>query len=355
MKHTSGLLSLFNRKPGEETTKTVCIKNVGQKPLKFTHNIPGTPYFSSEFPVNHVLSTGMSANISLTFKASTHQHYLDEIEFQTSVGDFRIPIVANMPRHLLKFPKRVSFNYCVVGKLYRRRFRLKNSGELCSEFRWDSAGPFSFEPSTGVLEPEESTFITVSYQAKVACSVEAVAVCYYGENVAQPLAIDAVSKYAHLALSHEVVDFEQLTLNQRRAKSITLHNPSAVEASFNVLRREHSAFTVKPERGCVKPGETLELDVVFHPSRVAIFNETVELRLAHTVRRFVCTGKSIGKSYHDCKQGPFKLFLFISRSAPNVEISASRLDFGDVQVGSTTTKTFTISNRSSCPTFYQVF
>lgn len=36
-----------------------------------------------------------------------------------------------------------------------------------------------------------------------------------------------------------------------------------------------------------------------------------------------------------------------------VELSASKIDFGDVEVGTTTVKSITVSNRSPCPTYYQ--
>jgi hypothetical protein len=144
--------------------------------------------YSLNYPQLINLGAGISKILSINFRPLSYIQYEDYLEFITSFGSFKIPLIATLPQHKLEFPSTINFGLCSVNQKTFKKFIIKNIGDKKTQFKWilptesneddeaiDSMEklrvplqvPFTIDPLEGQLEPREKISVTVGFAPEV--------------------------------------------------------------------------------------------------------------------------------------------------------------------------------------------
>lgn len=100
-------------------------------------------------------------------------------------------------------------------------------------------------------------------------------------------------------LSTSAIDFGTCQLKASRKSTLTITNAVA-HLPMHFELRPPSHFSVSPARGVVSAGGTVEVEIVFHPSRLGPYDEPLTLRANGTVTRTVSLrGTSVFRAVTD--------------------------------------------------------
>ncbi|XP_013412505.1 cilia- and flagella-associated protein 65-like [Lingula anatina] len=343
--------------PGREYTKNITLKNVKVKTQKLKYSAPSTRFFSTLYPKPIVLSAGTSFTLPVTFRPLEKNEYEDKIEFECTEGNFEVPIKAVLPKFEIALPELLNFQMCAVEDQIQLTFELKNTSELFTPFQWEVEDPFIIEPSEGALEPFTSCVLTATFKPKGASVYVAEAVCKYGAEFteAQGLKLNGIGKYPHLLVSSVGKPVEELNRDDKEAvahfgeipvgksveKFVELHNLSPVNAPFSVqqpassISRIDCVYRCPQKNGIVPPMSSVRIPIYFCPNTVGTtsidyFHVSAIGNVSKTVIK--CVGSSRG---------------------PAVELSTSVINFLQIDIGDTSTRSLEIRNKSDIEATFQ--
>jgi hypothetical protein len=167
------------------------------------------------------------------------------------------------------------------------------------------------------------------------------------------LKIQAIGKYSFLAVENGEthLDFGSVFVGSTVEKTFTLHNPSAVPAfklggsltlqvpsNFKIRSAEGDPepyFSISPSSGTIMPGKSINVSGTYGPTAAGYAStDYFEITtLSGNNIRISMSGKGAG---------------------PEVTISTSIVNFGDVEMGSYGARGIHMTNNSNCNAFYQV-
>ena len=261
---------------------------------------------------------------------------------------FRVTSPASTPPRFPtpQIPEIVDFGYGAVNELMQKDFTFTNDGEVAVDFAWKVNPPFTFEPTTGHLEPGESArvhceFTPVDATVNVCNAVCSVQPAHDFHDGMKPLGtrVNAVGKYPFVRLSDKDLDFGEVLVGKTVEMSVKLLNQSVVPVTYACERVE------------------AEHDHVF---RVGARGGTLD-REAHDVIRVQYTpampGTFTTESFRfTTPGGRSDTVLRLSGTAvgPSVSLSSTTLNFGSVVSGNSARRTFDVMNQSDVPCHWQI-
>ena len=261
---------------------------------------------------------------------------------------FRVTSPASTPPRFPtpQIPEIVDFGYGAVNELMQKDFTFTNDGEVAVDFAWKVNPPFTFEPTTGHLEPGESArvhceFTPVDATVNVCNAVCSVQPAHDFHDGMKPLGtrVNAVGKYPFVRLSDKDLDFGEVLVGKTVEMSVKLLNQSVVPVTYACERVE------------------AEHDHVF---RVGARGGTLD-REAHDVIRVQYTpampGTFTTESFRfTTPGGRSDTVLRLSGTAvgPSVSLSSTTLNFGSVVSGNSARRTFDVLNQSDVPCHWQI-
>ncbi|KAG8465690.1 hypothetical protein KFE25_002997 [Diacronema lutheri] len=333
--------------PGGEYTKKLTIKNLGAEVQKLRYRLPATTFFSMGFPEPFKLSSGMSRTLEVSFRPIRKEPYDDYIEVFTAKGSMFIPIKATIPSTELAVPTNLDFGFWPVHERTTRTFMVRNLGELPASFRWESHAPFTIEPAGGTLPPYGKQALRITFAPTEAVATVAHFTCVqYDQNgeltrLRYPMRVGGIGKLPFVSVMSETLDFGQVLTGTPASRMFRLRNAAQVHATYAITRDEKDrepVFHFQPAVGTVPADGLKILTVTYRPRHSATRSEE-----HYTVRtpggnelRLTLIGEAVG---------------------PRVELSATSLDFGDVELVQprrAVSRVLTISNAADAPTRYQL-
>mmetsp|Transcript_4655 Transcript_4655/g.15410 ORF Transcript_4655/g.15410 Transcript_4655/m.15410 type:complete len:619 (+) Transcript_4655:538-2394(+) len=323
---------------GGEYIRQLLVKNVSNKTQKIKYKLPATKYFSMEFPEVIKLSPGMSYNITVVFRPVRHEPYEDYVEVLTTRGSFIIPIRAVLPTVNMQVPANLEFGYCPAKEAAKRTFQMVNTGELEVSFAWKISTPFMFSPSNGRLAPGETCHVEATFTPEDASVFTASAICLLDGDLSLSTNVSGIGKFPYLALSGSTAEFGDVLVGRTSDVMLRLSNYSLVTASFTIKPRTSdgdNVFEVAPTSGVLAP------------------NSFEMVRVSYTP---VTSGTFSSESFKVDTPGGNGLELVARGNAaqPEVSLSAAALNFGNVEVGQSSSRVIYIENSSDVVVAYQV-
>ena len=346
---------------GGEYERRLTIKNTHDKLQVISYKLPRQKAtFFVDFPEPVSLSSGMSHSLSIRFRPSELVEYNDEMEICVrGRGSFFIKLVALTPYAHLTTPEKHDFELCPVHVATSFTFPIVNSGTVPLAVTWEVPQPFTIEPKRISLEEGQQTNVTVTFLPTDAKPVVAQAVCRIDESgdAIAFVRFSGISKFGFLQLKEGgrllggdttsaskgaasgklsvdaqpsaniacsgtgrdvTVDFGPLLTSTRTTRYLTLVNPSEVDVDYQIKRLDKDitgAFFISPLAATVpRRGGEVRLAIRFDPKNTGAHYASsyiVESISCGSLLRFQCSGEAVG---------------------PEVALSASAIDFGDVDV-----------------------
>lgn len=311
---------------GGEYERKFVIKNVHDKRQIISYKLPKQKAtFFVEFPEPATISSGMSYSLLVRFRPIELVEHHDELEINVKGrGSFKIRLDAYTPYAHLTTPSKFDFNMCPVNVSSRHVFQIKNTGTVPLSFYWEIPQPFSLEPSHGSLIEGQSMDVTVAFTPTSACAGVAQAICRLDEtnDIIAVTNFSGIGKFAFIRLkdcNEGTVDFGNVLTSTSEVKYLSLVNPSFVDTDFDLGLTNPditNAFIITPMSGTVPRGGETRLTIKFNPKNSGAHytsDFSVNSVSCATISKFRLTGSAVG---------------------PKVHLSASNVDFGDVDIES---------------------
>ncbi|RKP21000.1 hypothetical protein ROZALSC1DRAFT_27569, partial [Rozella allomycis CSF55] len=350
---------------GGEFVQNIVIKNVSPLTQKITYTLPRSKIFSMEFPEVKILSTGMSWTIPVTFRPVKKEEYKDNIEFKLANRCFYFTIAASLAKHEITFDSTVNFGYCPVNEIETRVLKIKNTGELTTEFKWDYPDLFKMHPSSGSLKPKESVAVEIQFLPRDASKIEGLAVCAFGENLynsnadksvslTQNLLLQGIGKYPFIKpilnenITRETtgtykINFGTVLIGKSYTRRIEIANLTKVKANFSVKQVEFvgtkhhgSPFEFNILKGQINNESSTSFQITYKPKApgsVSVYEYVVKTLSGNQIK-LCLAGRAEGPKYH---------------------ISNKIIQFGDVELGTSISKILVFSNLSKINLTYQFY
>ncbi|XP_037379967.1 cilia- and flagella-associated protein 65 [Talpa occidentalis] len=341
---------------GKEITKNLVLKNLSFKTQKMKYRPPKSKFFFTIIPQPIFLSPGITFTLPIIFRPLEEKEYLDQLWFEKEEGVFSVHLRATLPCHMLICPLSLQLPMCAVGDMVEAWFCLDNVGDLTSCYNWEFPNPFQMLPTTGLLEPGQSSRIKVTFQPLMAIIYEVQASCWYGERGQQKCSIQlqAVGKCAQLLVSirqkcpgdqdvegfQKVLHFGSVAVGCTAERQIKLYNPSVVSAPFRIevaqdMLVKDSAFSCPKVQGVVPPGGKKCVSVFFHP-------RTLDIRTMgyFSIIPSGCATQTLLKVVGFCR-------------GPAVSLQHDCIDFTRVTLGECSEQPLWIENKSDCTARFQ--
>ncbi|KAL5005595.1 hypothetical protein ScPMuIL_016753 [Solemya velum] len=342
--------------PGREYTRNIILKNVKVKTQKIKYVVPSTRFFSTLYPKPIVLSAGTSFSLPITFRPLEKVSYQDKVEFHTKDGSFDVSIKAILPQIDIDVIDEMNFNMCAAKDTVETEIQVSNTGDLETIVHWDVGLPFCIEPRESVIKPGMSASFQARFKPLTATVHEAAAVCFYGPNKSQSKVtrLRGIGKYPHIIVSspgqiataidkdnlEAVAEFDQAEVNSQVQKWVELHNLSPVRAPYKVehpsgLSRLDTVFHCPQKNGVVPPMASVKIPIVYNPNTV----DTTSIDYFHVV----AIG-NVSKSVIKC---------IGSSKGPILQLSSRVVNFKQIDIGETATRTIELYNGSDVEAVYE--
>eukprot|EP00892_Ulva_mutabilis_P010109 jgi/Ulvmu1/7470/UM037_0013.1 len=317
---------------GGEYHRTLLVQNVSDHTIKFNYKLPQSKYFTMAFPEPIKLMAGMSTPLQVTFRPVKLLPYSDEVQLITEDGTISVPITAYVPQAQVEMPVQLDFGFCAVNEVIIHKFYVHNVGDLPVSLAWKMPSLFLVEPVRCVdLRPGKKCEFEASFTPSEAAVFTGSAICSLSTGSNMIMRVTAIGKFPYLSVESTAVDHGKVLVGATSASSVKLANQSLVPANFSVyddLPKDDQVFRLSPRSGCIPPGETLDLKLVYTP-RFPGAASTVHYTIKTPGGNLISleqTGSALGAT---------------------VAITDRYLRFGDLLLGSSMRKVFVLENHSS--------
>ncbi|XP_050388962.1 cilia- and flagella-associated protein 65 [Patella vulgata] len=342
--------------PGQEYTKNITLKNVQVKTQKLKFNVPKSRFFSTLYPKPIVLSAGTSFTLPVTFRPLEKSVYEDKIQFRTQEGEFEVPIKAELPKFNIQVPEKLDFKMCAAKDFVEMVFEVFNSGDTDTTIKWEVISPFTIEPSEADLKYKSSCKFKATFRPEAATVYKGEAICKYGPNSSfdKTTNIKGIGKYPHILVSasgkpvnnlkqenlESIINFGTVAVGSSVQKWMELHNLSPVRVPFQVEHQQHAnsidkVFNCLMKNGIVPPMTAVRIPMMYTPSLVDTSNiDYFTVSAVGNISQSLvkCVGMSKG---------------------PIVQLSFRAVNFMQIDLGQTATKSVEVINNSDVEAVYQ--
>ena len=344
--------------PGGEYVLKLIVKNVSVNTVKIKYELPKTKFFSMEFPQLLTLSPGTFVALDVIFRPIVLEPYDDAIVFRTEAGQFAVRVCSRISTLRVETPAEIDFGFCPVGEVTTKTLFVRNTGQKTATFNVEHGPPFQLSPCEGKVAPGGSVAVTVAFEPTDATVFVASVVTYVPGLAPLLTKVSGIGKYPFLSASDQHLDWGTVLFGTRpEEKEIELRNQSFVDAAFEVVANEGdraASFTFVPPRGRIPPESTVMVKVKYHPLSPRTYTcdtFTVVTPGGNDVR-LTCVGQADGPSVTLARKEAPSATAGHASGRPKLSRPSS-LQFGDVRIGSVTSRVVYLSNDSALPVPFQ--
>jgi hypothetical protein len=238
------------------------------------------------------------------------------------------------------FPNAIDFGFCIVGQQNKRTFPLTNHLKTDVAFKFEDSA-FEFEPASGIIPPKNTVNITVTFKPLEAVVVVANSILTVENEPPRVIKLSAIGKYPYISLGATKIDFETILIGKKVTKDLIIKNQSQVPAEFEIKKIEDddfkdNSFSFDVTSGEIPSKSTFLIKVTYDP-KIAFLDSVSHYQV-------ICKG---GNTVDFELKG--------SATGYDVQLSTKSIDFGEIQLGTTTSRVLTVHNMSDLPIPFQFF
>jgi len=376
--------------PGGEFIEKLTIKNVGVKVVKFKYKLPSTRFFSLAYPEEVILSPGIFKVVDVIFRPVEYEPYDDTIYIKILDGvpghGFHVPVRATINKLILSCIREMDLGFCSTHQFTIKSFQLVNKGEVDAPFQWDLPAPFVLKPSSGIVPVGKFQEIVVSIMPEDASVYLSEAICHVGTGahaiIPDPIiriTLSAKAKFANISLSSSEVCFDDVVSGvSPPAQRLVLRNTTKVPAEFSLVRFDadrDEVFNIHPKAGIVPAEGEVQVEVSYSALAMGCFSlDRYSFRTPGNCNApLCCKGSTIAPKVTLFKEAAPKLKkpggLVLTAEQERKVIETTKimhgftfyeaapefsLNFGDLEVGSVSTRVFYLRNDSIRDAVYSI-
>ncbi|KAI4504415.1 hypothetical protein M0802_000886 [Mischocyttarus mexicanus] len=216
--------------PGNVYNATLTIRNSSQVSRCLKSCCKLDPFFDIEFrgsSYNVTVAPGLAQVYNIKFMPEEKRDYKYETKFVTEDDVITVPIIAIGPRAILDIPDCIEIPNTAVKISSSKTIFIRNIGSTSAIFTFFTDSPrFRIEPSSGLINEEESIQFTIYFLSDIAGEFEANLFLKYetGEILRTELRSSAVN--CIIRIDRGSVKMEDTYLGMSRSKILTIHNRS---------------------------------------------------------------------------------------------------------------------------------
>jgi hypothetical protein len=324
----------------------VCVNSVSQKSFSVSNDLGQQSIFvrllcneeelSQTSPLSQVIPAGSVAGFDVTFSGRIEKSFRHTVNyiineqhtFKFTVNADVVPVTLTLSAKELSF----AFPESSLDFVAKEKLTLTNPGNAVCGFKWaiNTAGVFSVEPPLGSLEPNASMDLNVSWEPQLNGRNEGNLTLRVDGGADQILkCVGALSEVVSKCSFTEKkgLDFGNLAVGIEKDKRLVLKNNGSASAVFQIEPfKATSGITVRPMKGRVGPGDTLEFTVCIKPPKPSDID-------GFAVVARIRAGKTL------------KVPLLGRAIFPDVRISQEEFSFGGVTIGAVEKLRLSLENK----------
>lgn len=278
------------------------------------------------------LPAGESTSLSFEFTPEESGDLTVRVETENTSDAVTVAVESGGRPAISVTPRSLSFGEVPVGESATLELSITNTGSAPLELRSVSVieGSQWFDASGGgTLEEGASTTVSVTFTPEESGSKSGRIVVQSNDpsNPALTVQLSGTGVEGDLTVSPSAVSFGDVSIDETRTETITLSNDGdapVTVTSVTVTGADSAAFAANVRGVTLDGGESRDVQVSFSPSEERAFQGTLLVRT----------------------QGGSSTSVSLSGTGveKRLNVSPRSLDFGDVTVEETRTRTITISN-----------
>lgn len=229
----------------------------------------------------------------------------------------------------LQIPDCIDFGYCCVNKKYVKIYKLFNYSKTPIEFNFTDCY-FSISPQRGIINPNSNQSIEISCVFSNAKVIVAKTTLMIRNEEPKVLKVSAIGKYPFFKLSKNSISFSNILVNNPQTDHININNVSEVGTEFYIEQIKDDEFDdgsihISPNHGYLPSKEVFQLNIKYKPSIPDFLS----------YRRFRVR-------FYGGNEETFEVFGQSQKM--HGKFDRYKLNFGNVKLGKSITKTLTLFN-----------
>ncbi len=304
---------------GTSPTATIMVSN--QSRALLTVNVTAGAAFSAA-PLSFDLAGGASRAVTITFTPPNAGTFNGSATFTPSSGAAQtVGLTGNgVSATITVTPASVDFGDVVVGASATQTLTVSNPAKTAAAVTVATAAPFTVSPASFTVAPGGSLSVTVGFSPTATGAARGAATFTApGGNVTVALAGRGVT--ATLSVTPTTLDFGDVAVGSSANRTVTVSNGGT--ASTDVSASTAAPFTVSPAAFTLAAGASRAVTVTAAPTAAGTLQGTARFTAAGITATVGLTGRG---------------------TAANLSVTPAALDFGDVVLASSATRSFTVSN-----------
>jgi Tol biopolymer transport system component len=323
---------------GASVSRTMAVENRGGAPLTVSHIASSDPQFTIS-PTSFTVTPGGSQNVAITFTPTSAGAKYATLTITSNDADApAIRLIVNGTGRgpaIFLFSSALSFGSVKIGTSSAQTFTMSNTGtEPLSVNSISSGNPlFTASPTSFSLAPGASQRVTVTFAPTgVGSQTGTLSISHGAAESPATVALSGAGTNQTLSLSSTLLFFDSVSVGSSATRMFTVFNTGAGMLSVSSITSSDPQFTVSPASFTVEAqADTVAasqvVTVTFTPASTG--QQTGKLTLLHNAAGSPSTISLLGAGVV---------------GQPILSLSSTSLSFGNVAVGSSATRMFTISN-----------
>ncbi|KAL0894937.1 hypothetical protein ABMA27_013434 [Loxostege sticticalis] len=164
---TPRVLVFQNFKPNDKVVAKFSVKNISKAPTFLNMVYKESSYFSIKPCGGQLLSRlapGISVTFAITFTPVQYEDYTHRVTFYTDIDQYVLPLIAMGPRPVFDFPDSVVIPKIPLKVENHVLVTVHNVGMVSAGFTLSTKCPFSVQPKSAYLNPNEKIDIKIIFK-----------------------------------------------------------------------------------------------------------------------------------------------------------------------------------------------
>ncbi|KAK2949266.1 putative cilia- and flagella-associated protein 65 [Blattamonas nauphoetae] len=245
-----------------------------------------------------ILPAGMSSSVEILFRSIELVPCEEQISFKCVKGTFSIPLIATVPQLSLSLPEQLDFGLCPINEVSLIDFEVYNNGQIDTEFSFkipESSPLLTLSLMKGVIHAGKSIIVTAKDTPTDATFLQCLVSCICQDQV-RVMSVTAQGKFPFVKASQTEISFGE--------GRIEANESIRIRVSLNA--ETHNVKYCDLFRICTPGGNYIQL---------------------------TCTPHTVG---------------------PTVVTDKTVLNFGSLEIGTTTSQSFLITNMTDAQAEFQI-
>ncbi|KAJ3184326.1 hypothetical protein HK101_009853, partial [Irineochytrium annulatum] len=344
-----------------KTTKTLYIRNIGNKPAKFILDVPA-PFEST--PSSGYLDVEQSMQVDVHFFPEISGSFTRSLLIKYDTGEIlTVSLIATSEDANIRLEKNsLKLDNTYITLSSSKALKINNKSEvmatnqsvdLCDlapitqkyknlrrEVENDpllfNNPVFCLQPCEGIIWPNAQVEMCVLFSPQESGPNSQSAYCEItGREKRLPIG-DGIGPKARF--SYDILDIEEVFINTTHAYEVLLENRGEIEFRFSIVKPDTMfgpKFSFVPESGVLGVGKTQAIRIQFHSDILGVFTEEFAWKLEGSMERLSLTfrGNVVGPVFH---------------------FQVPELDFGRLSHGFLSCRTLTLINTSHIPMTFKL-